>query len=62
MSSGVNAIAFVDDGSGPALYAGGVFVTAGGTAANQIAKWDGALWSPLAGGLTSGSEIGRAHV
>jgi hypothetical protein len=32
-----------DDGSGggPALYAGGVFTTAGGMPANNIAKWQG---------------------
>jgi len=28
-----------DDGSGPALYAGGVFLTAGGMPANYIARW-----------------------
>jgi hypothetical protein len=38
-----------DDGSGPALYAGGFFTTAGGVTANQVAKWDGTQWSALAG-------------
>jgi len=37
-----------DDGFGPALYAGGMFDTAGGTPASRIAKWDGVNWSPLA--------------
>jgi len=41
-----------DDGSGPALYAGGAFLTAGGVAANRIARWDGSSWSPLRGGFT----------
>ena len=37
-----------DDGSGSALYAGGSFDTAGGVVANNIARWDGSSWSPLA--------------
>ena len=40
-----------DDGSGPALYAAGDFTTAGGVAANRIAKWDGSSWSPLGSGM-----------
>jgi hypothetical protein len=43
-----------DDGSGPALYAGGSFTTAGGIAANRIAKWDGSSWQPLGSGLEGG--------
>ena len=35
------------DGS---LYAGGWFTTAGGVAANYIARWDGTTWHPLAAG------------
>ena len=38
-----------DDGSGPALYAGGYFATAGGVTVNGIAKWNGTEWSSLAG-------------
>jgi hypothetical protein len=51
----VTALAVFDDGSGagPALYAGGVFDTAGGAPANCIAKWDGAAWSPLGSGTNS---------
>ena len=45
----VYASAVYDDGSGEALYAGGWFESAGGVAANRIAKWDGAEWSALAG-------------
>ena len=40
-----------DDGSGPALYVGGDFTTAGGTPANHIARWDGTNWSPLGSGM-----------
>jgi hypothetical protein len=40
-----------DDGGGPELVAGGFFTTAGGVAAEYIAKWDGSSWSPLGGGM-----------
>jgi trimeric autotransporter adhesin len=40
-------------GGGSALYAGGAFTTAGGVSANRIAKWDGAEWSALGGGMNS---------
>jgi hypothetical protein len=40
-----------DDGSGPALYAGGWFTAAGGVPADNIAKWDGKGWSPVGGGI-----------
>jgi trimeric autotransporter adhesin len=48
----VDALAAFDDGSGPALYAGGAFTTAGGVAASRIAKWNGATWSPLGTGVS----------
>jgi trimeric autotransporter adhesin len=48
---GVDALTVFDDGSGPALYAGGSFTVAGGTLAHFIAKWDGASWSPLGAGM-----------
>jgi hypothetical protein len=47
----VHALAVHDDGLGPALYAGGTFTQAGGTAANYVARWDGASWSPLGSGM-----------
>jgi hypothetical protein len=47
----VNAMAVFDDGSGPALYAGGGFTTAGGIGANHIAKWKDFTWSPVGSGL-----------
>jgi hypothetical protein len=47
----VYALAVFDDGSGPALYAGGYFATAGGVSANHIAKWNGSAWSALGTGL-----------
>jgi hypothetical protein len=49
VSSSVNALTVFDDGSGPALYAAGLFTTAGGVTVNRIAKWNGNEWSALAG-------------
>jgi hypothetical protein len=39
--------------SGSTLYAGGDFSTAGGTAANSIAQWNGSSWSALGSGMNS---------
>ncbi|MBK7644208.1 MAG: hypothetical protein IPJ19_14380 [Planctomycetes bacterium] len=47
----VRALAVWDDGGGPALYAAGTFTSAGGVAAQNIAKWDGASWTALGAGL-----------
>lgn len=49
---GVHALAVFDDGKGggPALYAGGRFVSAGGVAADGIARWNGSVWSPVGNG------------
>ena len=48
----VRALAVYDDGSGPTLYAGGVFTTAGGVSANRIARWDGSSWTALGSGMS----------
>ncbi|MBI1827765.1 MAG: hypothetical protein HY287_07735 [Planctomycetes bacterium] len=48
---GARAIAAFDDGTGPALYAGGDFTTVGGASVSHIAKWNGSTWSPLGAGL-----------
>jgi hypothetical protein len=60
--SGVHAS--VTDGIGN-LYVGGEFTAVGTVVANHIAKWDGNVWTPLAGGLNgivrdlvvSGNEV-----
>jgi hypothetical protein len=54
----VNALAVYDDGGGPALYAGGHFVTAGGVTVNRVAKWDGTAWSALSGPGATGVSNG----
>jgi len=53
LSTGEALVVF-DDGTGPALYAGGFFGTAGGVTVNNIARWDGASWSPLGSGTNNG--------
>lgn len=53
VDSPVSSLTVFDDGIGPALYAGGVFQTAGGVAVNNIAKWDGSSWSPLGSGVSN---------
>jgi hypothetical protein len=47
----VYALAVFDDGSGPALYAGGRFGDAPGTPQGHIGRWDGSSWSPLGTGV-----------
>lgn len=50
-TSGVFALTVFDDGSGPALYVGGDFTSAGGVAASRIARWNGTTWSALGAGV-----------
>ena len=53
LNNGVRGLTVYDDGTGPALFAGGDFTSAGGTSANRIAKWNGGAWSALGSGLDS---------
>ena len=46
----VSALAVGPDGS---LYAGGRFTAAGGVAASNVARWDGAAWRSLGSGITN---------
>lgn len=59
MNGIVRAFAIFDDGTGPALYVGGEFTTAGGVAANRIVKWTGSTWEPLGSG-TNGTVYALA--
>jgi hypothetical protein len=52
------SLAVFDDGSGPALYAGGVFSSAGGHTANSLARWNGSTWSALEGGVGTNGNAG----
>lgn len=54
---GVFALAAFDDGTGPALYAGGRFNTINGVNAAFVAKWDGEVWSRVGTGITGGSTF-----
>jgi hypothetical protein len=60
------ALAVFDrDGDGPehpALYAGGAFTTFGGGAMRRVARFDGAQWTEVAGGLPGFSNISSLSV
>jgi hypothetical protein len=49
-------------GSGPALYAGGEFDSAGGVSAKGIAKWDGTSWTSLGSGVESLGGYGTPYI
>jgi hypothetical protein len=55
---GERPYALAVDGTGN-LYAGSNFTTAGGVGANNIAKWDGTVWSPVGTG-TNGVVLALA--
>lgn len=55
-----NALEVYDDGSGPALYVGGNFTSAGGYPASNLAKWDGTDWTPI-GDPTLGPILQEIH-
>lgn len=50
-NSAVNALATAGNGD---VYAGGRFSSAGGVAANKIARWRGSAWSSLSTGAANG--------
>jgi hypothetical protein len=43
----VRALAAFDDGTGPALYAGGGFSSIGGDSADGLAQWNGTTWRSI---------------
>jgi trimeric autotransporter adhesin len=50
-----------DDGSGPALYAGGAFTAAGTQGSRRVARWNGEHWQSVGSGL-GGVSAGSPHV
>lgn len=50
-NSSMNLLRVVDDGGGPALYAAGTFASINGVACRTVAKWTGATWSAVGGGV-----------
>jgi len=61
VSNTIHAFTVFDDGQGPALFVGGVFLVANGKQVNNIARWDGSSWSALAGGMSSGVQALVVH-
>jgi hypothetical protein len=54
----VQAMKVFDDGTGPALYILGRFISVGGVPGTSIiARWNGEAWSSVGGGLTSTSSL-----
>ena len=49
----IEALTVLDEGAGPALFAGGRFTNAGGVVLNRIARWDGSSWSALGSGMNA---------
>ena len=56
----VSALCVFDDGSGPALYAGGDFEKSGRDPMFGIARWDGTKWSAVGSGIFGGSVFDMA--
>ncbi len=57
----VHALATFDDGTGPALYAGGKFRGSAGEVMNHVARWDGAAWQSVGGGLPGVVRVLAVH-
>jgi hypothetical protein len=61
-SAGIlSAMCVYDDGSGPALYVGGAFSQMGGVPVANLAKWDGASWTSVGGGVTAGATFTHVY-
>jgi hypothetical protein len=55
-SSGQAIVYRIAFGTNGDVYAGGSFTAAGGTAATNIARWDGVKWWPVSGGVNGGTS------
>lgn len=60
LDRGVYDLIVFDDGSGPALYAGGGFEFSGVVQARGVARWNGTSWDEVGGGLQMGTGTGVA--
>jgi trimeric autotransporter adhesin len=56
-SPGVFELDVFDDGSGPAIWAGGRFSSISGVSSPLIARWDGQNWSRPGNGLIANSQF-----
>jgi hypothetical protein len=54
LNSNVNSMAVYDEGTGPALFVGGLFTTAGGLSVGRMARWSNS-WSGLGSAGLNGS-------
>jgi len=61
LNGAVRALVVHDDGSGPALYAGGDFIAWGGNYSFRTAKWDGVEWQAVGYGLNSTVRTFAVH-
>jgi hypothetical protein len=52
-NSDVSSITAFDSGTGPGILVAGSFDKAGGISVANIARWDGATWSNVGGGISS---------
>jgi hypothetical protein len=57
----IHALAVLDEGYGPALFAGGRFTSAGGAAVSNVARWNGTNWSPVGAGFDDLVRALAAH-
>jgi hypothetical protein len=51
LGQSITSLEVFDDGTGPAVYIAGSFITVGGTSFNRIAKWNGTSLVPLGTGV-----------
>jgi hypothetical protein len=57
MGTGLNKTNVAMAVLGSTVFAAGTFTTAGGLPTNQIAKWDGAAWSGVGGGVLGSGTV-----
>jgi len=57
MNTGLNRTNVAVTALGTNLFAAGSFTSAGGVAANQIARWNGNVWSGVGGGVVGGGTV-----